>query len=304
MIRLKIRFLFFRNGISFKTISGEMSAVTKGMTASWNETTLPTLLSNYKLENVFNPDEFGLFYQCLPTKTYHLSGERCSGGKNSKVRLTGNAAATATWEKLSMFVVGKSKTPRCFKNIKQLPCRYRSQRKSWMTEDLFGEWIRKLDSSFRAQDRKVVLLIDNCPAHPEIKNLTNINLIFLPPNTTSVLQPMDQGVIRSLKAHYRRRIVPLCIKSLDENKPLPKITILQAMKHLVSSWNTVSEETIVNCFKKTNISHANQQTAVTDADDPFKSLEEELNNLCKLDENAVQDTLSAESFIELLFSLF
>ena len=32
---------------------------------------------------------------------------------------------------------------------------------------------------------------------------------------------------------------------------------------------------------------------------PFKSLEEELNNLRKLDENAVQDTLSAESFVEL-----
>ena len=268
------------------------------MTAPWNETTLPTLLSNYKLENVFNADEFGLFYQCLPTKTYHLSREKCSGGKNIKVRLTDMAAASATGEKLPMFVVGKSKTLRCFKNIKQLPCRYRSQKKSWMTGDLFGEWIRKLDSSFRAQDRKVVLLIDNCPAHPEIKNLTNINLIFLPPNTTSVLEPMDQGVIGSLKPHYRRRIVCLCIKSLDQNKPLPKITILHAMKNLVSSWNAVSEETIVNCFKKANISHANQQTAVTDADDPFKSLEEELDNLRKLDDNAVQDTQSAESSVE------
>ena len=30
-----------------------------------------------------------------------------------------------------------------------------------MTGDLFEEWLRKLDSSFRAQDRKVVLLTDN-----------------------------------------------------------------------------------------------------------------------------------------------
>ena len=71
------------------------------------------------------------------------------------------------------------------------------------------------------------------------------------------------------------------------------------MKNLVSSWNGVSEETIVDCFKKANVGHANQQTAVIDADDPFKSLEEELNNLRKLDENAVQDTLSAVSFVEL-----
>ena len=86
---------------------------------------------------------------------------------------------------------------------------------------------------------------------------------------------------------------------MDENKPLPKITILQAMKNLVPSWNRVSEETIVNCFEKANVGHANQQTAVIDADDPFKSLEEELNNLRKLDKNAVQDTLSAVSFVEL-----
>ena len=94
-----------------------------------------------------------------------------------------------------MFVIGKFTTPRCFKKNKQLPCQCRSQKKSWMTQDLFGEWVRKLDSSFQAQDRKVVLLINNCAAHPEIKNLANINLIFLPSNRASALQPMDQGAI-------------------------------------------------------------------------------------------------------------
>ena len=86
-----------------------MSTVTEKMTAPWNETTLPTLLSNYKLENVFNADEFGLLYQCLPTKTHHFSREKCSRGKYSKARLTGMAAASVTEEKLPMFVVGKSK---------------------------------------------------------------------------------------------------------------------------------------------------------------------------------------------------
>ena len=119
--------LFYRNGISFKAKSGEMSAVTEEMTAPWNDITLPTLQSNSKLENVFNVDEFGLPYQCLPTKTY-LPEEKCSGGKNSKAQLS------VIWEKLPMFVVGKSKTPRCFKNIKQLPYRYRSRKKSWMTD--------------------------------------------------------------------------------------------------------------------------------------------------------------------------
>ena len=95
-----------------------------------------------------------------------------------------------------------------------------------MTGVLFEEWVRKLDSSFRAQSRKVALLIDNCPVYPEIKNLMNMNLIFLPPNTTSVLQRLDQGVLRSLKPHYRKKVARLCIKAVESNKPLPKISIL------------------------------------------------------------------------------
>ena len=166
-----------------------------------------------------------------------------------------------------------------------------------MTGVLFEEWVRKLHSPFRAQSRKVALLIDNCPAHPETKNLTNMNLIFVPPDTTSILQTMDQGVIRSLKAHYRKKVVRLCIKALESNKPLPKISILQAMKHLVSSWN--AKETIVNCFKKSNISQTNQQAAVNDDDDPFKSLQKDLEKLHELDNDAIQPNLSAESFADL-----
>ena len=110
-------------------------------------------------------------------------------------------------------------------------------------------------------------------------------MIFLPPNTTSVLQPVNEGVIRSLKAHYRRRIVLLCIKALDHPPGDEEFSV-------------IIECSVRGC-KKANISHANQQTAVTDADDPFKTLEEELDNLRKLDQSAVQDNASAESVIGL-----
>ena len=189
-----------------KIIGAESNSVTKWMTSSWSETTLPIILSNYKLENIFNADEFGLFYQCLPDKTYHLKGEKYSQGKKRKFRLTGVAAASAVGEKLPMFVMRKSENPRCFKNIKHLPCEYKSQKKSWMNSEIFEEWVRKLDRKFRADDRNIALIIDNWPAHLSISHLTNVQLIFLPPITTSILQPMDQGVIRSLKAHYRGRV--------------------------------------------------------------------------------------------------
>ena len=45
----------------------------------WLETFLPTLLSNYELKDIYNAVEFGLFYECLPNKTYQLTSEKCSG---------------------------------------------------------------------------------------------------------------------------------------------------------------------------------------------------------------------------------
>ena len=65
-------YFLFRNNVSFNTVSGESKAVTSEMVARWNETTFPTLLPNYDLENIYNADEFGLFYQCLLDKSYQL----------------------------------------------------------------------------------------------------------------------------------------------------------------------------------------------------------------------------------------
>ena len=144
----------FRNGVSFKTVSGESNAVTPEMLSAWNETTLPTLLANYSLNNIYNADEFGLFFQCLPDKSYQLKSGKCSGGKHGKVRITGLAAANATGEKLPMFVVGKARNPRCFKNIKKLPCRYRAQRKSWMDSALFEEWVRGVKQKVSSRRKK------------------------------------------------------------------------------------------------------------------------------------------------------
>ena len=84
------------------------------MTAHWKETHLPTILSRYKQKDIFNADDLGLFFRALPKKTQELKGEKCTGGKHSKVRLTGMSAASVTGEKLPLLVIGKSNSPRCF----------------------------------------------------------------------------------------------------------------------------------------------------------------------------------------------
>ena len=71
------------------------------------------------------------------------------------------------------------------------------------------------------------------------------------------------------------------------------------MKHLVSSWNAILKEIIVNIVKKSNISQSNQQAAVNDDDHPFKSLQEDLEKLHELDNDAIQLNLSAELFADM-----
>ena len=121
---------FCRYDISFKTISGEVKSVTEEMTAPWLEITLPAILSRYSLENIFNGNEFGLLFKCLPNKTFRFKKDKCRGGRHSKVRLTGMVAGNTKGERLTMFVIGKSKNPRCFKGVKRVACRYRTQQKS------------------------------------------------------------------------------------------------------------------------------------------------------------------------------
>lgn len=70
-----------RHGITFKTIAGEASSCTLEMTPSWEQTTLSTILSSYNLADIYNADEFGLFYQALPEKLLHLKSEKFVGGK-------------------------------------------------------------------------------------------------------------------------------------------------------------------------------------------------------------------------------
>uniref|UniRef100_A0A915EBI8 DDE-1 domain-containing protein n=1 Tax=Ditylenchus dipsaci TaxID=166011 RepID=A0A915EBI8_9BILA len=54
-----------------------------------------------------------------------------------------------------------------------------------------------------------MLYVDNCSAHPLRLTFSNITIRFFLPNTTALSQPMDQGIIQNLKAHYLQTRLPL-----------------------------------------------------------------------------------------------
>ena len=167
------------------------------------------------------------------------------------------------------------------------------RKKSWMDSVLFDEWVRVLNEKFESDKRKVALIIDNCLAHPIIDNLSLIKLVFLPPITTSVSQLMDQS-IRCLKANYRKQLVKLILRSLDSNKPLPRVSFLTALQLLTSAWNEVSQATIVNCFRKAKISDKNLTIGINNENDPFKRINEDLQELRDKDSSLVPESMTAE----------
>ena len=118
-----------------------------------------------------------------------------------------------------------------------------------MTSTIFETWVRKLDINMKNNNRKIALDIDNCTAHLVMRGLTNVKLVFLLPNTTAKTQPMDVGVIRCLKAHYRKNLSEMCLLAFEGKKEF-KADVLEAMKLLGQAWKSVSDTTIQNCFRK------------------------------------------------------
>ncbi|KAH8038476.1 hypothetical protein HPB51_001649 [Rhipicephalus microplus] len=108
-------------------------------------------------------------------------------------------------DKASLLVIGKLAKPRCFKGAR-LPSRviFHSNTKAWMTAKLFEEYVRLIDRRFAAKKGKVVLILDNASVHVALDNLTAVKLAFLPPNTSAIAQPLDQGIIRAVKQLYKK----------------------------------------------------------------------------------------------------
>ena len=113
-----------------------------------------------------------------------------------------------------------------------------------MDSTLFENWVRDLGNQLEKENWKFALIIDNCTTHPGIKGLKAIDLFFLPPNTTSALQPMDQGVILSVKARYRTKVVQKMIEAIHGKKSLQTMSLLDAMKKLVLAWDEVTDKTV------------------------------------------------------------
>lgn len=103
---------------------------------------------------------------------------------------------------------------------------------------------------------KALLLIDNAPSHPPEDELRSddelITAMFMPPNVTPLIQPMDQNAIRLTKLFYRNSLLASIVATKnDVIAALKQLTLRDAVGYLDSAWQRLEKETIAKCW--TNI---------------------------------------------------
>ena len=116
--------------------------------------------------------------------------------------------------------------------------------------EIFVPYVGKF---FRENDvvYKVLLLFDNAPAHPSTSKLQsrdgNVMTEFLPPNTTSIIQLMDQEILESMKRWYKKSLLFfLVVENDSSSKSIPEIvrqlTIKDAVYWSTQAWDELSTE--------------------------------------------------------------
>jgi hypothetical protein len=110
-------------------------------------------------------DETGLEFRAMPEKT--LTKICVKGFKKLKERITLVLCCSLDGnDKRKITLIGKSAKPRVFSGFKkELYIEYKASCKAWMSVNIFKEWMEAFNCDMKRQNRKILLLIDNCTVH-------------------------------------------------------------------------------------------------------------------------------------------
>ncbi|XP_069168651.1 tigger transposable element-derived protein 1-like [Procambarus clarkii] len=109
---------------------------------------------------------------------------------------------------------------------------------------------------------KAPLLLNNAPAHPPgledslDEEFGFLTIKFLTPNTTPLLQPMDQKIISNFKKLYERALFRRCVEVTDATNLTLKefwknhFNIYSALKLVDKAWQEVTVRTMISGCRK------------------------------------------------------
>ncbi|XP_068205097.1 tigger transposable element-derived protein 1-like [Palaemon carinicauda] len=257
-----------RFGLKNMMITGESASADHEAAARFPDE-LQTLIveKGYKPEQVWNMDETGLFWKTMPQKIF-IAKEECrapgfaAGEDRCTLIMCGNAAGHL----IKAGFICKSERPRALQhlNLHLLPVYWMHNKKAWTTKELFLSWFHycflpevKDYLERKGMEFKVLLILKNAPGRPSSIGVTvpNVQVVFFPPNTTALIQPMNQGVIKNFKALYSRHVMARLQEATDNDPDLnvknywKKYTIADCLSVVEESFQDVKPETVNACWK-------------------------------------------------------
>jgi len=259
----------FQKRFNLKSVSlhGEAASADKEAAEKYPETFKAIIEEKgYRPEQVFNMDETGLFWKKMPSRTFIMMEEaQAPGFKAQKDRLTLIMCGNAAGFMLKTGLIYKSANPRAMKNKNKnlLPVHWMHNPKAWITKLLTSDWFHqcfipqaKMYLSNLGMEFKVLLLMDNAGGHPLDLSYEGVQIEFLPANTTSLIQPMDQGVIRAFKALYIRNALQNLVEAMDSDDNFSlraywrDFTIATCLQIIQKALQEMKKETLNACWKK------------------------------------------------------
>ncbi|CAI5956220.1 unnamed protein product [Closterium sp. NIES-64] len=226
-----------RQGVRCQSAVGE--AADQDMTAvRTTREKLPQLVMHLSVSarDTYNFDETALYISVLPRKTY--SNRRMARRKIPKDRLTVGLLVNADGShSFRPLVISKAKRTHDFRPTITLM-------------------------------RSIVILMDNASSHVlksegaetedlfgfRTRKLSNLRIVYLPPNTTCFTQPLDQGIIETAKARYRAHWLSAftaqwagATSAMARYRP----NLRNVLAWLLDAWMNIERRTIQRCWWRT-----------------------------------------------------
>ena len=112
-----------------------------------------------------------------------------------------------------------------------------------MTGEIHHQIMTKMNNEMRKSNRHILYVCDNASSH-QVREYSHIKFLMLPPNATSIMQPLDQGIILSAKRRYKKKLTErylICVENnKDANFLLNSLDIVAATNMIAASWRETS----------------------------------------------------------------
>ncbi|XP_062821287.1 tigger transposable element-derived protein 1-like [Anolis carolinensis] len=255
-------------GLKSVGLYGEAASADKAAAEDYVNNTFKEILKEggYRPEQVFNMHETGLFWKRMPSRTFLMKEEATAPGfKAQKDRATLIMCGNAAGFMIKPGLIYKAKNPRALKNKNKnvLPVHWMHHPKACITKILMRDWFHqcfipevKVYLAEKGIDFNVLLLMDNAGGHAVDITHDGVQVEFLPPSTASLIQPMDQGIIRAFKALYTRNSLQSLVEAMDMDEDFSlkeswhDYTIASCLKNIQKAITEMKTETLNACWEK------------------------------------------------------